>query len=83
MAKCEAAEMKFQVSANIKSAENKNGTISQRIISQPKEHDNGDYICATHIANKVVVLLMCSKHLRFLSKVKVELNPTYFSRLLF
>jgi len=33
-------------------------TISLIIISQPKEHDNGDYIRAMHTASKVMVLLM-------------------------
>jgi len=88
--KCEAVEKKFQVSANydrqaIKKHEvyRKNVTISLRIISQPNEHDNGDFIRAMHTANKAVVLLMCSKHLHLLSKAKEGLNHTYFSKLLF
>jgi len=51
----------------------KNVTISLRIISQPKERDdNGDYIRAMHTANEVVVLPICSKHLRLLSNPKKD-----------
>jgi hypothetical protein len=32
--------------------------ISLRIISQPVEYDNGDYIRAMHTANKVVLLML-------------------------